>query len=137
MVHDSNSPLLSKDKSLTQFHFCCYDKILQKDKNLGEKEGYFSLQFLVAVHHCCEVKEKTENSQIHHIHSQEQREMDVYMLICLELCISTLTQLRTPNMPLIFGLDFSTLIDLIKTISTNMLTGEFNVDNSLLRLLSK
>lgn len=42
----------------------------------------FNLQFEVTVLHCGELKTGTSNSQSYHIHWQEQRAMDVYMIAC-------------------------------------------------------
>lgn len=49
------------------------------------KKGLFDLHFQVTVCHLGKVMVEASNHKSHHIHSQEQREMDTHIITCLWL----------------------------------------------------
>jgi hypothetical protein len=68
--------------------FLSLDKNTPTKRNLETKAVCFSLEFQVTAHCCGEVKAGTSNIWLHHIQSQEQREMNgthTHLLACVQL----------------------------------------------------
>lgn len=101
-------------------------------KHRREQRVYFSLQFQVTVHHGGEGKAGASSSQLRHIHSQQQREKNSYILICL--LVSLISPLFHNHPQWVGSSYFSELKAPLLQTHSDTPTGQTNVDSPSLRL---